>query len=81
MAGVPRPVRQTAKHPTLRRLGTRVCELRQEGNMSQEALAYAAGISRSYMSGIERGVRNCSALHLIKIARALRVPVGDLFPQ
>lgn len=31
------------------------------------------------MSGIERGVRNCSTLHLIRLARALNVRVGDLF--
>jgi transcriptional regulator with XRE-family HTH domain len=47
--------------------------------LSQESLADLAGIGRSYMSGIERGVRNCSTLHLLRIARALRVRVGDLF--
>jgi len=47
--------------------------------MSQEAFADAAGIGRSYMSGIERGVRNCSTLHLIRLARALGVPVAALF--
>jgi transcriptional regulator with XRE-family HTH domain len=47
--------------------------------MSQEVLADAAGIGRSYMSGIERGVRNFSVLHLIKIARALQVGIGELF--
>jgi hypothetical protein len=31
------------------------------------------------MSGIERGVRNCSALHLLKLARALHVRIGDFF--
>ena len=49
--------------------------------MSQETLADQAAIGRSYMSGIERGVRNCSTLHLLRIARALHVRVGDLFPQ
>jgi len=47
--------------------------------LSQEALADVARIGRSYMSGIERGVRNCSVLHLLKIARALRVSPADLF--
>lgn len=44
-------------------------------------MADDAAIARSYMSGIERGVRNCSTLHLLKLARALRVRVGDLFPE
>jgi hypothetical protein len=32
------------------------------------------------MSGIERGVRNCSYLHLLKLAKALKVRPGDLLP-
>ena len=79
MAAVPRPVRKPPKHPALRRLGSRVRDLRQERRISQEALADAAGIGRSYMSGIERGVRNFSVLHLIKIARALHISIGELF--
>jgi transcriptional regulator with XRE-family HTH domain len=58
----------------------RIRQLRAERHLSQEALADVAKIGRSYMSGIERGVRNCSTLHLIRLARALRVRVGDLFP-
>ncbi len=46
---------------------------------SQEELADRAGVDRSYMSGIERGVRNLSVLKLARVARALRVPVRDLF--
>ncbi|MPY89127.1 MAG: helix-turn-helix domain-containing protein [Luteitalea sp.] len=46
--------------------------------MSQEELAAAAGIDRSYMSGIERGVRNPSVLRLAQIARALGAQLSDL---
>jgi transcriptional regulator with XRE-family HTH domain len=53
--------------------------LRQRRGLSQEGLADLAHIGRSYMSGIERGVRNCSTLHLLKLARALHVRIGDLF--
>jgi len=80
MPGVPRKARQAAKHPALRRLGERIRELRGEQGLSQEALADVAHIGRSYMSGIERGVRNCSTLHLFRLAKALRVRVADLFP-
>ena len=78
---MPRKARQSAKHPALKRLGARVRDLRQRRNLSQEALADTAHIARSYMSGIERGVRNCSTLHLVKIARALQVPVRELFSE
>lgn len=78
---VPRKARQPAKHPALRQLGVRIRALREQQALSQEALADRAHIGRSYMSGIERGVRNCSTLHLFRIARALRIPAGDLFAE
>jgi len=81
MRGVPPTARQPAKHPALKRLGVRIRQLRQERGLSQEALADVARIGRSYMSGIERGVRNCSTLHLVRLARALKVRVADLFPD
>ncbi len=78
---MPRKARQPARHPALRRLGSRIRELRTERGLSQEALADRAKIGRSYMSGIERGVRNCSTLHLVRLAKALRVRVADLFAE
>ncbi len=80
MAPMPRKARQPAKHPALKKVGVRIRELRHQQGLSQEALADLAGIGRSYMSGIERGVRNCSTLHLLRLAKALGVRVGDLFP-
>jgi transcriptional regulator with XRE-family HTH domain len=47
--------------------------------LSQEDLADKAGFGRSYMSGIERGVRNPSALQLLRLAKALDVTIGELF--
>jgi transcriptional regulator with XRE-family HTH domain len=78
---VPRKARQPAKHAALKKLGARIRELRLRRELSQEALADEAKIARAYMSGIERGVRNCSTLHLLKLARALHVRVGDFFPD
>jgi transcriptional regulator with XRE-family HTH domain len=78
---VPRKARQPAKHPALKKLGARIRELRERRKLSQEALADVAQIGRSYMSGIERGVRNCSTLHLLRLASALKTRVGDLFPE
>lgn len=60
-------------------LGTRIRELRQERAWSQEYLAELAGIHRTYMWGIERGVRNPSLRHLAHIADALGVSIADLF--
>jgi len=76
---VPRKARQPSKHPALKKLGARVRGIREGRGLSQEALADLAGFGRSYMSGIERGVRNPSALQLLRLARALHVSVGELF--
>jgi transcriptional regulator with XRE-family HTH domain len=69
------------KHPFLRKLGERIRDLRQKAEMSQEALADEAGLDRSYMSGIERGVRNVSVLNLAAVAKALRIPITRLFSE
>ena len=52
--------------------------MRRRRGLSQEALADLAHIDRSYMSSIERGLRNISVLHIARIATALEVTVCDL---
>lgn len=47
--------------------------------MSQEALADAAEISRSNISGLERGARTPTVQTLFQIAKALGVPPSKLF--
>lgn len=69
-----------AAHPLLRKVGERIRQLRAERELSQEELADRAGLDRSYMSGIERGVRNTSVLKLAAIARSLDVPARELLP-
>jgi transcriptional regulator with XRE-family HTH domain len=65
-------------NPLLRTIGLTIRALRHERGLSQEALAEVAHIDRSYMSGIERGLRNISVLNVARIAAALDVPVRDL---
>ena len=67
--------------PLLRKVGDRVREIRVRRGLSQEELAHRAGLDRSYMSGIERGVRNATVLKLQSVARALKVPVRELLPE
>lgn len=71
----------TVRHPLLRRIGDRIREVRTARELSQEALADAAGLDRSYMSGIERGVRNITLLKLQAVSKALGVPLRDLLPD
>lgn len=68
-------------HPQLVLLGKKLRALREARGYSQENFALETGLARSYYSGIERGHRNLAALNLIKIADALGVEVGELFPD
>ena len=60
-------------------LGTRIRELRQTRGWSQEHLAELAGMHRTYMWGIERGVRNPSLRHLVQLADAFGISIAELF--
>jgi transcriptional regulator with XRE-family HTH domain len=59
-------------------LGQRVRQIRVAEGVSQEALAFTCGLHRTYMSDIERGVRNVSIDNINKIAVALGVTPKDL---
>ncbi|MEP7154493.1 MAG: helix-turn-helix transcriptional regulator [Betaproteobacteria bacterium] len=60
--------------------GDRIRQLRQaKGFTSQEAFAAKCGFDRTYISGIERGVRNPSLDAIEIIAKALGVKVSVLF--
>jgi transcriptional regulator with XRE-family HTH domain len=69
------------KHPGRIKLGKNIRELRKNKDFSQEAFAYEVGLDRTYMGNVERGERNIAALNLIRIAKALKVEAGDLFPS
>lgn len=60
------------------RLGSRVRELRQARGLSQEALAERCDLDRTYISGVERGVRNVGFRNVHQIAVALEVTISEL---
>jgi transcriptional regulator with XRE-family HTH domain len=67
------------KDPLLRALGWRVRQLRESKGWTQETLAGRAGLDRSYVAGIEAGLRNPSTKALAKLARALGATLSELF--
>jgi len=64
-----------------RRVGLNVRKFRKERGFSQEELAFECGLHRTYVSGVERGVRNPTVLVLEKIARALDVASSRLLDE
>lgn len=67
-----------AGDPSLRAFGAAVRRLRQQRGQSQEGLALAAQIDRSYPGAVERGWSNPTLLNMIKIAAALDATVAEL---
>lgn len=60
------------------RLATNMKALRKERGWSQETLAGEAGLDRTYISGIERQVKNPTITVVERIAKALDCGLGDL---
>ncbi|MFF2912041.1 helix-turn-helix domain-containing protein [Paenibacillus sp. NPDC057934] len=63
----------------LAEFGNRVKELRLRSGISQELLAHRSELDRTYISGVERGMRNISLVNIEKIANGLSVPMNYLF--
>jgi transcriptional regulator with XRE-family HTH domain len=61
------------------RFGLRIQELRRARGISQEELAFRAGLHRTYVSSTERGHRNVSLVNIERLAKALGVRTGELF--
>lgn len=62
----------------LRVVGKRIRILRLTREMTQDELAAAAGISRSFVSLVEHGAKGIDVVRLMRIAAALDVPLPDL---
>jgi transcriptional regulator with XRE-family HTH domain len=67
------------RKPLGRALGWRICQLRQQRAWTPERLAERAGLDRSYIAGIEAGLRNPSLESIWKVAKALDVTLSTLF--
>ena len=62
----------------LRGVGARVRQCREEREWTQEDLSARAELDRSYIAGIEAGLRNPSIKAVAKIARALDLTLSEL---
>ena len=60
-------------------LGASIRSIRLKQGFSQEAIALASGLDRSYLGGVERGEHNIAIINLEKVAIALGVSIKELF--
>jgi transcriptional regulator with XRE-family HTH domain len=66
------------RHRSLRALGLNLRKFRENRGLTQERLGERAELDPTYISGIERGIRNPSLLSLVRIAKALRATTAEL---
>lgn len=66
------------KNKTLVSLGLNIRRIREANNLTQEALAERCDLDSTYISGIERGVRNPSIISLTRLAIALDATVSSI---
>lgn len=62
----------------IKRLAMRLKRLRAERGLTQEVLAKRSGMSHGYLARLEIGMHDPSLNTLAKLAKALKVTVGEL---
>jgi transcriptional regulator with XRE-family HTH domain len=67
-----------SKKAIQQRFGERIRQLRKKQGLSQEELAEKCDLDRTYISGIERGLRNVSIANIEKLSTALGISLSKL---
>ncbi len=62
----------------LAKLGLNLRKQRETRELTQEKLAEKAGLDPTYISGIERGLRNPGIKNVAKLAKALGITTAEL---
>jgi DNA-binding XRE family transcriptional regulator len=78
---VERVQRQEPEATQLRAFGATLRLIRTDAGLTQEQLAHAAGVGRTYIGEVETGVRNPTLSTIWQLSRALRVSPRSFFPH
>lgn len=62
-------------------VGINIRQLREELNLTQEELALRCDLTQGYINFLENGKRGYAQKSLAKIAKALGVPISQLFEE
>ncbi len=62
-------------------IGQRFRNYRTEKNLSQEKVAELSGLHPTYIGQVERGEKNCTLESLCSIAKALEIPLSQIFEK
>jgi len=58
--------------------GKHLAQIRNQSNITQEKLSFELGVDRTYISYLERGLRNPSLFMLWKISKSLSIKLSEL---
>lgn len=73
------PDPDTAEEVRFRRaVGKRIRVWRVLHDLSQDDLARSAGVTRNFVSAIERGAQGLDAVRLRRLAAVMGMPIGEL---
>jgi len=61
-------------------IGKKIREIRKIKGFSQEEFAYIADLERAFYGKLESKGKNLTLINLLKVAVALDVEVGEIFP-
>ncbi|MBR6126504.1 helix-turn-helix transcriptional regulator [bacterium] len=70
---------KSIKRELSKKIGVAIKHYRSNKNLSQEKLAFAIGVDRTYISALELGNKIASVYCLYKLSKALDVNLKDLF--
>lgn len=68
----------SSREEALKKFGSNIRRIRLSRSLSQEALAEAAGLHRTYVGAAERGERNVALMNMLLIAKALNCSIVEL---
>jgi transcriptional regulator with XRE-family HTH domain len=74
-------VKRGDTHNLQQRLGDAIRSRRQALGLSQEEVASRAGLHRTYVGDVERGLRNVSLANIAKLASALGCKASELLRE
>jgi transcriptional regulator with XRE-family HTH domain len=63
--------------PLIKSVASTIRQFRKVKDISQEELAHISGLDRTYISGVERGVRNITLESLEQIIKAFGISNSD----
>ncbi len=67
-----------ARRTTQQKIGKQLRDIRTAKGWTQEKLEELSGLDRTYISDIERGIRNPSVKSIERLAKALKIRAAEL---